>query len=90
MLKHLKNPTARGWALFFIGYIVLLAVERHLSGEITEGAFMAAVYALLLPSLYLLYKGTAGKGRPGFRVLIVITHFWLGYALAALLWLIVT
>jgi hypothetical protein len=52
--------------------------------------FQAVVYALILPAIYLLYKGTAGKGRAGLRVLLVITQFWLGYALAALMALVLS
>ena len=87
MRRHITNPTALGWAFFFAGYIALLIADR-LGEGMSERAFMAIIYALMLPALFLLYRGTKGKGSTGLRVLIVITHFWLGYALAALIWLV--
>ena len=82
------KPTPAAWTLFFTGYIILIIADKTMG--VSFGVFQAIVYALMLPALYLLYKGTKGKGSLGMRLLIVITQFWLGYALASLIWLIYT
>lgn len=84
----MRNRTLQGWALFFAGFLALLIADRISGGSISHGVFRAAIYALMAPSLYLVYKGTRGKGGKGLRALLTVTHFWLGYALAALVWLI--
>ena len=86
-MKIMRNPTAAAWAIYSLGYIVLLTIDRTigLSFEI----FRAAVLVLMVPSLWLLYKGSRGKGGVGMRLLLVLTQFWVAYALSAFLFLIV-
>jgi hypothetical protein len=80
------KPTPAAWALFFTGYIILIIVDTAVG--VSFGAFQAIVYALMIPAVYLLYKGSKGKGATGIRILLVITQFWIGYALASLIWLV--
>ena len=80
------KPTPAAWTLFFTGYIILIIADRTIG--VSFGVFQAIVYALMLPALYLLHKGTKGKGGAGIRVLLVITQFWIGYALAAFMALV--
>jgi len=79
------KPTPAAWAVFFTGYIALIIADRIIG--MSFGVFQAAVYTLMLPALYLLHKGTRGKGSMGIRLLLVITQFWLAYALASFIWL---
>lgn len=85
-MKKLLEPTMAGWTLFFSGYLVVLIVD--LSTGLSFEAFRAVVLTLAAPSLWLLYKGSRGKGSMGLRLLLVITQFWIAYALAALAFLI--
>lgn len=80
------NSTKSGWALFFAGYSILMVADYLMRG-MSEGLFQVLIYALVIPSVYFLSKGSRGKGSFGIRVLLVITQFWLAYALAALIWL---
>jgi len=80
------NRTKAGWALFFAGYIILLIVDNAIG--VSFAMFQAVIYALIFPSVYFLYQGSRGTGGTGLRVLLTITQFWLGYALAAFIWLI--
>lgn len=82
------KPTPAAWSLFFTGYTVLIIADVLVG--VPFRVFQPVVFGLMLPALYLLYKGTRGKGGTGLRVLLVVTHLWLGYALASLIWLVYT
>ncbi len=86
-IKITRNPTAAAWILYSVGYIALLIVDITMG--LSFGTFRAVVIALMIPSIWLLYKGTLGKGGTGMRLLLVITQFWVAYALSAFIYLIV-
>lgn len=81
------NHTRTGWMLFFAGYAALIIAD-YLQQGMNDRIFQLLIYTLMIPALSMLYKGTRGKGSFGLRIMIVITQFWIGYALAALLWLL--
>ena len=85
-MKKYMNNTAAGWAIFFIGYTILLIADR--TSGVSFETFRAISLGLMAPATVLLYKGTRGKGGNAIRLLIVITQLWIGYALAALMFLI--
>jgi len=82
------NRTGAAWAVFFTGYIILLAADLAIG--VSYEVFQGTVYALIVPAVYLLYKGSRGKGGTGLRVLLTVTQFWIGYALAAFIWLVLS
>jgi len=82
------KPTPAAWALFFTGYTLLIIADILVG--VPFRAFQLVIYLLIFPCLHLLYKGTAGKGGTALRALIVMTQFGIGYALAALVWLVYT
>lgn len=81
------SKTTKGWVLFSAGYAILIIAD-YIAGGLSERLFYFLTVGLMVGALLLLFEGTRGKGGLGIRVLLVITQFWIGYALAALVWLI--